>query len=173
MRALRSERSSRPAGAQRLLRHSGARAGARRARAEEGRNPAWGGGGGGGRRSRGQVRGASRRRGDGAERQKVAAGGCGAAGKAGHPSFPPLWAWLLGAQVLRDLAGPASTAAEGSGRIGRASGESRRPGPTPARRRGRLCKKGVCRLDQVKGASQVGRAGFWRGCSEATEGGGS
>ena len=56
--------------------------------------------------------------GAGADRQTVAAGGCGAAGQAGRRSFPPRWAWLLGAQVLRNLARPAGTAAERGGRIG-------------------------------------------------------
>lgn len=64
-------------------------------------------------------------------------------------------AWLLGAPAplcRGTRRGGRGAQREQSGRIGRASGERRRPGPQPARRRrGRLCKKKACGLGQVKG----------------------
>lgn len=89
----------------------------RRAHVQKGGNLAWGrGGGAAGEGQSGGLQGA------GADRQTGAAGGCGAAGQAGRRSFPPRWAWLLGAQGLRNLARPART---GAGREDwRASGES-------------------------------------------------
>ncbi|OWK06533.1 SLC37A3 [Cervus elaphus hippelaphus] len=62
----------------------------------------------------------------------VAAGGCGAAGQAGCRSFPPRWAWLLGAQVLRSLARPARTAAERGEGIGGPPGRAWPPASAAA-----------------------------------------
>lgn len=110
----------------------------RRARAQKGGNPVWGRGGGAA--GEGRSEGLPGSLGAGADRQMVAAGGCGAAGRAGCRSFPPRWAWLLGAQVLRSLARPARTAAERGEGIGGPPGRAWPPASAAA-------------LVQVKGSS--------------------
>lgn len=98
-----------------------------------------------------------------------AAGGCGAEGRAGRRS-PPARARLLGL----GSAGPGEAGEDPSGR--RAGGSGRAPAGSRARPRATraLVPEKGCSLDRVKGcfSSRLRRkAGFWKRCTEAKEGG--